>query len=160
MKILTPVWVLREYVQELHGAPDAVFPLLCPVREAEWIEGWEPEVVFTGSGRAEEDCVFVTSDGGEEAIWLITRHDPEAGLIEFVKTTPGSLVTRIRIRLEEGGSGRCRAHISYRHTSLSPRGDGLVTAVTQERWEAFMRQWQARLNHFLVTGRVLRDQVA
>jgi hypothetical protein len=157
MKILSPVSVLREYTQELQGTVADVVPLLCPVREAEWIEGWEPEVVFTRSGHAEEDCAFVTSDRGEEAVWIITRHDRDAGIVEMVKTIPAALVTRIRIRLEEVGEGRTLAHVAYRNISLSPRGDGMVAALTPERWEAFMRRWEERLNHFLATGRMLTE---
>ena len=37
-----------------------VFPLLCPVREADWIDGWNPVLVLTQSGFAEQDCVFIT----------------------------------------------------------------------------------------------------
>jgi hypothetical protein len=156
MKILSPVWIRREFTQELQGSAAQVFPLLCPVREVEWIQGWEPDVVYSRSGQAEEDCVFITWEGADEAIWVITSHDREAGHLEFVKTTPASLLTRIRIQLKDAGPGRCLAHVSYRHTSLSPRGDGLVAAFTQERWEGLMRRWEARLNHFLVTGRMLR----
>jgi uncharacterized protein YndB with AHSA1/START domain len=43
------------------GAPPAqVFPLLCPVREHDWIEGWSAQIVFSRSGVAEAGCVFRT----------------------------------------------------------------------------------------------------
>jgi hypothetical protein len=158
MKILSPVSAQREFTQELQGSAAQVFPLLCPVREVEWIPGWEPDVVYSCSGHGEEDCVFVTQDDAAEAVWVITHHDEDAGLLEFVKTTHAVLVTRIRIQLEDGGPGGCLAHISYRSTSLSPRGDGLVASCTAEQWEAFMRRWEARLNHFLATGRMLRER--
>ena len=54
------------------------FPLLCPVREAEWIDGWNPVLILTQSGFAEQDCVFVTDAKFHDAIWYITRHDPRA----------------------------------------------------------------------------------
>jgi hypothetical protein len=157
MKILSPVRARRCFTQRLRGSAADVFPLLCPVREAEWIDGWEPEVVYSASGRAEEGCVFVTRDGGDEAIWVIDVHDPEAGILEMVKSTPGCLVTRIRIEVADDGPGRSRARVAYEHTSLSPRGDGLVAAFTEDRYRALMERWEARLNHFLTTGRMLRD---
>ncbi len=133
MKILFPVRIQREFTQQLRGTAAQVFPLLCPVREAEWIEGWEPEVVYSRSGHAEEDCAFLTWDGVGVAIWVITRYDRDAGILGFVKTTPEAVLTRIRIELESAGPGRCLAHVSYRQTSLSPSGDGLVVAFTPER---------------------------
>ena len=60
MNIRAPNRVTHTYKQRLHGAMSKVFPLLCPVREAEWIDGWNPIVVLTQSGYAEQDCVFVT----------------------------------------------------------------------------------------------------
>jgi hypothetical protein len=124
MKILSPVRARRCFTQRLRGSAADVFPLLCPVREAEWIDGWEPEVVYSASGRAEEGCVFVTRDGGDEAIWVIDVHDPEAGILEMVKSTPGCLVTRIRIEVADDGPGRSRARVAYEHTSLSPGETG------------------------------------
>lgn len=63
MNIVQPTRVTRSYTQRLVAAPSVVFPLLCPVREADWIEGWDPISVVTGSGAAEPDCVFVTPPG-------------------------------------------------------------------------------------------------
>jgi hypothetical protein len=31
--------VTRSYRQTINAAPEVVFPLLCPVRESEWLEG-------------------------------------------------------------------------------------------------------------------------
>ena len=48
----------------LAAAPARVFPLLCPVREAEWLPGWHAEVLHSASGLAELGCVFRTRDEG------------------------------------------------------------------------------------------------
>jgi hypothetical protein len=33
--------VTHTYTQKLDATPERVFPLLCPVREAEWADGWQ-----------------------------------------------------------------------------------------------------------------------
>ncbi len=33
--------VSHEYTQTNDAPPDEVFPLLCPVRESEWVPGWQ-----------------------------------------------------------------------------------------------------------------------
>jgi hypothetical protein len=48
-------------VQHLNAPPEEVFPLLCPVREHEWLEGWQCEMIHTASGIAEKDCIFSTT---------------------------------------------------------------------------------------------------
>lgn len=39
--------------QHVHASPEAIFPLLCPVREYDWIPGWDCRLVYTESGLAE-----------------------------------------------------------------------------------------------------------
>lgn len=73
MRVSAPVRVTRTYTQQLNASPDRVLPLLCPVREADWIEGWEPTEVWSSSGVAEPDCVFTTASDDGIAIWYITR---------------------------------------------------------------------------------------
>jgi hypothetical protein len=154
MEIRKPNRVVRVYSQRLAGSPAQVFPLLCPVREVDWIEGWDPIAVISESGSAEAGCVFVTSATPADAVWVITQHDPDAGVIEMLKLSPGVTVCRLRIELAATAAG-CDARISYEHTSLGAAGDAFVAGFTAEFYEQFIRDWEARLNHYLSTGRRL-----
>ena len=151
MNIVKPHRVTRSYIQTLNARPDQVFPLLCPVREAEWVNGWHPRLVVTGSGLAEPDCVFVTAAGPQEAIWMITHHDPAKHHLEIIKLIPGIVVGKIVIRLESAAGGST-ATISYAFTSLGPDGDRVVSEFTQEHFDEFMLTWETELNHFIATG--------
>lgn len=155
MNIGKPNRVTRSYTQRLVGGPSAVFPLLCPVREADWIDGWDPVFVLTDSGVAEADCVFVTGASPNEAVWYITRHEREQGYVEMIKITPLVTACRLSIRLREVESGS-EALVTYTHTSLGPRGDAFVESFTDDYYLAFMRDWEARINHYLLHGVVLR----
>jgi hypothetical protein len=154
MNIQMPNRVAHTYVQRLFAAPERVFPLLCPVREADWIEGWDPLQVASASGVAEADCVFVTAAEPTDAIWYVTRHEPAAGFVEMLKITPGVTACRLRIALQATTAG-CDATVTYMHTSLGPAGDAFVADFTAEYYAAFMRDWEARLNHYLVHGSAL-----
>jgi len=68
MDITKPNRATQTYKQQLSASPGEVFPLLCPVRETEWADGWLPERVITSSGVAERDCVFITPDKPRTAI--------------------------------------------------------------------------------------------
>lgn len=50
----------RNLVMHASVRPEKVLPLLCPIREYEWIEIWECEMIHSNSGYAELDCVFKT----------------------------------------------------------------------------------------------------
>jgi len=155
MNIVKPIRAVHTYTQRLVAPPDAVFPLLCPVREADWIEGWEPLRVVTESGVAERDCVFVTRAQPADAIWYITRHEPESGLVEMIKIAPNVTACRLSIQLRavEGGS---EADITYGHTSLGPDGDAFVASFTADFYRRFMQDWESRINHYLREGSALR----
>lgn len=151
MKIVTPNRAVRSYTQRLRGAPEAVFPLLCPVREADWIQGWDPVLVVSTSGVAEADCVFTTKSAPADTIWYITRHEPHHGLVEMLKITPSVTACRLTI-LVTGVAGGSEAVVTYAHTSLGPEGDKFVASFTEEYYRGFMQDWEARLNHFLEHG--------
>jgi hypothetical protein len=159
MKISKPKRVIRSYIQHLDAAPADVFPLLCPVREADWIEGWDPLLVISNSGLAEADCVFITANDPGTAIWYITRHEPEAGFVEMIKITPTETACRLSIQLRSVGDG-CEATVTYSHTSLGPEGDRFISSFTEEHYRQFMKDWEARMNHFLATGMALSSTPA
>ena len=156
MKVTKPNRITRTFTQQLVAEPLEVFPLLCPVREADWIEGWDPLVVLSQSGVAEPDYVFLTEANPSNAIWYITRHELSNGLVEMVKITPNITACRLTIQLgpTEGGS---EATITYTHTSLGPEGDTFVASFTEEHYEEVMRDWEARINHYLSQGTILRS---
>ena len=150
MLISKPVLAVRSYTQRLVAPPHVVFPLLCPVREAEWANGWDPVRVWSASGVVEEDCVF-TTPGEPAAVWVVTRLDRARFFVEMVKVTPGVTACRLTVRLEQSAEG-CVAQVCYRHTSLGPPGDEFVAGFSESYYASFMREWEQELNHFLRTG--------
>jgi hypothetical protein len=152
MEIRKPNRAVRSYVQRLVAPPERVLPLLCPVRESDWIEGWDPKVVLTHSGIVERDCVFVTAATPQDAVWMVTRLEPGAGRVEMVKITPEVTACVLRIAVNATADGGSEALVTYLHTSLGPRGDEFVAAFTEEFYLGFMQDWERRLNHYLRTG--------
>jgi hypothetical protein len=154
MKVVPPKRVSRSYTQSLLAPPEAVFPLLCPVREVDWIADWDPLLVVSTSGVAEDDCVFVTPSEPADTIWYVTDYEPKKGFIAFVRVTPGLTATRLSIRLAKvpGGS---TARITYTQTSLGADGDAVVDGFTEAAFTDFMQIWEKRINHYLTTGACL-----
>ena len=157
MKVTRPNRVIRTYTQRLVAGPSEVFPLLCPVREADWIEGWDPSVVFSESGVAEPDCVFLTGESPNDAIWYITRHEPANDFVEMIKITPKVTACKLTIQLHPAKGGS-EAIITYAHTSLGSEGDTFIASFTEDHYQQFMRDWEARINHYLSHGSFLRTE--
>lgn len=157
MDIAAPNRVSRSCTQVLAAPPSAVFPLLCPVREAEWFEGWDPLRVLSNSGVAEPDCVFVTAAAPhDDAVWVVTRHEAESGVVEMIKVTPKVTACRLSIRLRAVDAG-CEATVTYTHTSLGPAGDDFLRSFTEAAFRSFMHDWERRLGHYLRHGSMRRD---
>lgn len=147
------------YRQTLVAPPALVFPLLCPVREVDWTPGWDPIVVLSDSGVAEQDCVFLTQGLPHAAIWTITDYDAVAYRLGFLKVTPEHSVCKIEIALSAIGTHGSHAEIAYMYTSLGPAGDAFLADFTPEWYGRFMREWEGALNHYLQTGQKLgQDQ--
>jgi hypothetical protein len=149
--VRAPCRVSHSYTQSLIATPADVFPLLCPVRECEWVPGWRPAWVISNTGVAEPGCIFQTGGEGDSApaTWVITRHDPVQHRAEMVKLIPDHTLTRLEISLEPDAARCTRATISYEFTALSAEGEAFVKTRTAEWYEGFMRDWESVLNAYL-----------
>jgi hypothetical protein len=146
----------RSYRQTIDAPPDTVFPLLCPVREAEWLDGWTCEMTHSATGLAEPDAVFTTPAAGEaDTVWVVSRHDRAAGLVEFVRFTPGSRTCHLTIAVSPDEGGRSSVDVTYVQTALTPHGDAFLAAWTEAAFLDAMAFWERSMNHFLSTGRRL-----
>lgn len=148
----------RTYTQRIEALPERVFELLCPVREAEWLDGWEYEMIHAESGVAEDGCVFRTcSEDFPETVWMVTRHSRDEGVVEFTRVTTGLMATRLRIELEPAPDGATSVHIRYTHTPTSAAGPTFIAAnYAPSDFERSMAWWEKSMNHFLATGQTLR----
>lgn len=151
MIVKKPVRTSHSYLQKLNGDIQTVFALLCPVRETDWVNGWNPELVLSESGLVEKSCVFVMPGQPEPSVWIVTGRDEVRFTVSFVKVTPRFVVTEIDIRLEEC-SGGTAAEVSYSHTALGPSGEAYVEDFSEEDYRAFMTEWEEELNHYLEHG--------
>lgn len=152
MKVERPRRITRSYEQTIEGTLEEIFPLYCPVKEAEWCESWNPSVVYSETGVIEPDCVFITCDEKVESVWIVTRHEPEIGMVEMVKHSPGIAIVKLRISMEPLIDATARATISYSCTSLSREGDRFLQSFTEKNFRTSMQAWETAINHYLKTG--------
>lgn len=152
MKIINPTRVRRTYTQKLVARLPRVFELLCPVRETEWFEGWEPDIIYSQSGAAESDCIFTSEADSRHSIWYTTRREPENGFIELIEIIPDVTACRLSIRMAESENGS-EATLTYLYTSLGSDGDAFITSFSEQYFEQSMKDWEERINYFLTFGR-------
>lgn len=145
--------ITRSYRQTINASPDEVFPLLCPVREAEWLDGWDYTMLFSQSGLVEEGAVFTTpGDDEEDTVWIVTRHDAVQRVVEFTRFTPGSRVCVLRIGVTAGDQGRSLVDIAYTYTAVTTAGNAFIEGFTEEKFRGAVTFWENSMNHWLETG--------
>jgi hypothetical protein len=148
--------VSRSYTMTVDAPALTVFPLLCPVREYDWIDVWECEMVYSESGVAEEGCVFLTELPGRGVeTWVVTRYQP-ARAIEFCRTAGVSRTCHVRVSLEDNGDGTTTLNWAYSHTAIDEVGRQFVEAYSADRFQAEMEGLEARLQHYVSEGEMLR----
>lgn len=64
MSVFKGIRKTLSHSQQLNGTKEQIFPLLCPIREYDWIENWSCDLIYSDSGFAECDCVFRTINSG------------------------------------------------------------------------------------------------
>jgi hypothetical protein len=150
--------VTHEYTQNNVAPPENVFPLLCPVREADWVPGWQYRLIFSESGGAEYGCVFITpNEDHSETTWMVTEYDPASFRIAFAWVNPGLVAAQIRISLSRNSEapGHTTALIRYTYTGLSTEGNREVERYDQKWFRHKMQSWEAAINHSLKTGNLI-----
>lgn len=146
--------VIREFQTVLPAEVERVFPLLCPVREYDWIPYWRCKVMYSESGLAELGCVFQTDFEDRYGLetWTVTHYQPNEK-ISFVRT--GEIrTTRYEIRLnpEDNVTNICwRQEI----TALTSKGVDLLTASSEDEFMSMMESINNMLAHYLKTGTML-----
>jgi hypothetical protein len=148
--------ITRTYRQTINAPPEKVFPLLCPVREAEWLDGWQYAMIYSESGLIEEGAVFSTPHEGEEdTVWIVTKHDPGKREIEFARFTPNSRTCVLRISVRADTGNRSFVDIAYTYTATTPAGNDFIEGLTEETFLKAVVFLEKSVNHFLETGEKL-----
>lgn len=143
----------------IHSTPEKIFPLLCPVREGEWAGDWDWDgrPVYSVSGVSEENAVFATRHAGEEdTIWYVIAYDKEKFINEMIYVMPEGQIVRLHMKVTATGKNLSRIDLRYIRTGLNEAGNKLM-AHSKAHFLPMMAEWEKSLDHYLTTGKVLRD---
>lgn len=146
------------YQQQHKASTKQVFPLLCPERERDWLEGWDYQMIYSESGLIEKDCIFQTNHNGQHSTWMVTKYDQTQKSIEFFKLSPGECVIKINIDLEDLKDGMCQSNIQYQYTAVNLKQADFIENHMEEFFNLNMQWWEKAINHYLKTGQMLKKE--
>ena len=154
-----PKRVTRAYCQTIKTTPEKVFPLLCPVREAEWLDGWQYDMIYSDSGLVEEGAVFSTPyEGEEDTLWIVTKHDTQNHEIVFARFTPNSKTCILKIAVKPKDENSSYVDISYTYTGITQAGNDFIDQFSEDAFFEAMTFWEKSMNYFLDTGQRLENK--
>lgn len=148
--------VTRNYVQRVEAAPEEVFPLLCPMREKEWLPGWDCRMIFSRSGVAERGAVFETAHSSGRTVWITTEYVP-ARQIGFARWQPDGLLVQIEIALGRHHEGDTAVCITYTYTAVDDHGRAALALLGENEWLRTMTFWEQSMNSWF-RKRTLNDK--
>lgn len=156
MKIKNSVRRRFCHTQELKFSPERVFPLLCPVREYDWIENWKCEMIYSDSGYAEENCIFTTvfPDDGSEDVWVVSNYKPPRD-IHFVRTNRLRVI-RYNIALTANDDGTSSAEWEQILTGLNEEGNRFVEEQSEDAFNQMVDSLGFMIDYYLENGRMLK----
>ena len=137
---------------ELNGPIDRVFPYFGPVREAEWAEGWAPEMIYLPARDGGEGAVFRTKAGDDEMLWTLARWDEHDHAITYITVIPGERLGRIDIECH-AARDKTRCEVAYSYVALGHKGEEFIVKFTPAQHRHRLDHWQMAINHLLATGK-------
>jgi hypothetical protein len=102
---------------------DELFPLFCPAREADWIPGWDCQLIYTESGYAEDKVIFKTDNSNPvgEGVWAFTGFKTNE-YIQFVRFQE-DIILHAKITLVDNKDGTVTATWDVVSTALTEDGN-------------------------------------
>jgi hypothetical protein len=147
---------IQEYSVNFNSPAKDVFPQLCPSREADWIHGWTSDLIYTTTGYAEKDCIFMT--GAENKIgpglWIFTGYELNKK-VELVRIIEHSLVMHMRIHLDDHGDGTSTGKWNLTITALDDQGNEIIDNMPDDLKE--ISDALNGLDQFLNTGEMKKQ---
>lgn len=125
------------------------FPLFNAAGERRWVAGWDPLYVHPVESGVGEGAVFQTRKDAGTATWIQTRHEPATGTASFVYVVPDHHTAIVDVGVAPDGSGRSRAAVRYRMTSLSSDADDFVRSFG-EAFDDYMVHWEEAIQRHIV----------
>ncbi|BEP28391.1 hypothetical protein [Helicovermis profundi] len=149
--------IKRKFRQTIYGNKQEVMTLLCPVREREWLNGWNYKMIYSESGFAEKGCIFETDNDFGSYKWVMTKYDINDYKIQFVKFIQDEMIVIIDIDLLDNDEKMIYCDITYTFTAIN---DNVIDKMHQdnreESFEEHMKLWENSMNYYLKNGSMLK----
>jgi hypothetical protein len=140
---------------KIPAPPEQIFPLLCPVRETDWICDWKCDMVYTSSGFNELHCIFQThwEQVGQET-WFTVDYTPNRS-VAFVRAS-GDWIIHYVISLTPTNIG---TEVNWQQVlvGMTPGGNDNIARMTR-KFNDMIDQLGKALAYYLTYNKCLMEK--
>ena len=123
------------------AAPDHAFPLFTAPGERLWVDGWDPEILSGGDGRA-RGAVFVTRVGGDPTYWVVVDYDEDARHARYARIAPGTRAGTVEVTVRPDAAGGSEVEVTYELTALTTDGNEELEAFDAQAYDRMLADWE------------------
>jgi len=149
---------------KIKGGVDDIFALACPVEELKWIDNWQFDMIFSASGKNENNCIFKESMSGlfvlnspeTETYWYTTLYDKQMHRFHALLIYGNKAAGKFEFETKQDADGYSTAHWGLTFTALNEAGNMMADASLKDRMNGMLNFLSESAKHYLETGKMLR----
>jgi len=163
-KNFSAVRVSTQFTIRIQASPDAVFSLACPKEELKWIDRWQYEMIYSDSGKNENNCIFKEKLSGlfvlnapeMDTYWHTTFYDKESRRFHALLIYGAAGAGKFELEIADSDNGASKAAWRLTFTALNELGNRLADADLKARMTGMLRFLGESAKHYLETGKMLK----
>lgn len=149
---------------KIQAAADDVFALACPKEELKWIDQWQYDMIYSDSGKNENNCIFKEKMSGLfvlnapdiDTYWYTTLYDRRSRRFHALLIYGNVAAGKFELEVKDSGNGNAEASWGLTFTALNEQGNRLADDTLKERMTGMLQFLGESAKHYLETGNILK----
>jgi hypothetical protein len=163
-KKFTATRITTHFDAKIQADPDAVFALACPKEELKWIDQWQYDMIYSDSGKNENNCIFKEKMSGLfvlnapdiDTYWYTTLYDRLSRRFHSLLIYGNAAAGKFELEVKDFGNGNSEAIWGLTFTALNEQGNRLADDTLKDRMTGMLQFLGESAKHYLETGKMLK----
>ena len=140
------------------------FSLACPVEELKWIDNWEFDMIYSESGKNENNCIFREDMSGLFVLnlpelstyWHTTLYDAVKHRFHALLMYGDKAAGKFEFEVRDDRDGYSISSWKLTYTALNEEGNRLADESLKDRMLGMLDFLGESAKHYLETGEMLQ----
>ena len=150
--------------ERIKAPADRCFSLACPVEELKWIDNWQFDMIYSETGKNENNCIFredmsglfVLNMPGLSTYWHTTLYDTENHRFHALLIYGDMATGKFEFEVKNGSNGYSIASWNLTYTALNEEGNSMADDSLRERMFGMLNFLEKSAKYYLETGEMLK----